>query len=411
MLMGKVFTVTEINRIVKNLLESQRDFANIQVQGELSNFRCYPSGHCYFNLKDKQGVLKAVMFAGNAARLKFIPKNGDSVLAVGRVGVYERDGVYQIYVDIMLPLGAGNLMLAYEALKNKLSAEGLFDEARKKSLPSHPATVGIITSSAGAAVRDIITVSQRRNPGIKLILYPVRVQGKEAIAEIVEAIEFMNKENLADVLIVGRGGGSIEDLWAFNEEKVVRAIAASRLPIVSAVGHEQKIDKPGTQIAIDSTIRILGNKLPYVSRGGLKLEKALKVFPLSLQGKIVADLGASTGGFTDCALQNGATKVYAVDVGYGQLAWSLRNDRRVINMERTNVRFMEADTLADKIDVATIDVAFISLDKILPAAKKLLAEDGAVLALVKPQFEAGKENVGKKGVVRDAKIHGNILPL
>ncbi len=238
MLMGKVFTVTEINRIVKNLLESQRDFANIQVQGELSNFRCYPSGHCYFNLKDKQGVLKAVMFAGNAARLKFIPKNGDSVLAVGRVGVYERDGVYQIYVDIMLPLGAGNLMLAYEALKNKLSAEGLFDEARKKSLPSHPTTVGIITSSAGAAVRDIITVSQRRDPGIKLILYPVRVQGKEAIAEIVEAIDFMNKENLADVLIVGRGGGSIEDLWAFNEEKVVRAIADSRLPIVSAVGHE-----------------------------------------------------------------------------------------------------------------------------------------------------------------------------
>jgi len=238
MLMGKVFTVTEINRIVKNLLEGQREFANIQVQGELSNFRLYPSGHCYFNLKDKQGVLKAVMFAGNAARLKFIPKNGDSVLVIGRVGVYERDGIYQIYVDIMLPLGAGNLMLAYEALKNKLSAEGLFDAARKKTLPPHPTTVGIITSSAGAAVRDIITVSQRRNPGIKLILYPVRVQGKEAIGEIVEAIEFMNRENLADVLIVGRGGGSIEDLWAFNEEKVVRAIAASRLPIVSAVGHE-----------------------------------------------------------------------------------------------------------------------------------------------------------------------------
>jgi len=238
MLMGKVFTVTEINRIVKNLLESQRDFANIQVQGELSNFRRYPSGHCYFNLKDKQGVLKAVMFAGNATRLKFIPKNGDSVLVIGRVGVYERDGVYQIYVDIMFPLGAGNLMLAYEALKNKLTDEGLFDQGRKKTLPSHPTTVGIITSSAGAAVRDIITVSQRRDPGIKLILYPVRVQGKEAIAEIVEAIEFMNKENLADVLIVGRGGGSIEDLWAFNEEKVVRAIADSRLPIVSAVGHE-----------------------------------------------------------------------------------------------------------------------------------------------------------------------------
>ena len=188
-----------------------------------------------------------------------------------------------------------------------------------------------------------------------------------------------------------------------------RARAQAAIMAGQIMINEQKIDKPGTQIATDSTIRILGNKLPYVSRGGLKLEKALKVFPLSLQGKIVADLGASTGGFTDCALQNGATKVYAVDVGYGQLAWSLRNDPRVINMERTNVRFMEADTLADKIDVATIDVAFISLDKILPAAKKLLAEDGAVLALVKPQFEAGKENVGKKGVVRDAKIHAEVI--
>lgn len=188
-----------------------------------------------------------------------------------------------------------------------------------------------------------------------------------------------------------------------------RARAQAAIMAGQIMINEQKIDKPGTQIATDSTIRILGNKLPYVSRGGLKLEKALKVFPLSLQGKIVADLGASTGGFTDCALQNGATKVYAVDVGYGQLAWSLRNDPRVINMERTNVRFMEADTLADKIDVATIDVAFISLDKILPAAKKLLAEDGTVLALVKPQFEAGKENVGKKGVVRDAKIHAEVI--
>ena len=188
-----------------------------------------------------------------------------------------------------------------------------------------------------------------------------------------------------------------------------RARAQAAIMAGQIMINEQKIDKPGTQIATDSTIRILGNKLPYVSRGGLKLEKALKVFPLSLQGKIVADLGASTGGFTDCALQNGAIKVYAVDVGYGQLAWSLRNDRRVINMERTNVRFMEADTLDDKIDVATIDVAFISLDKILPAAKKLLAEDGAVLALVKPQFEAGKENVGKKGVVRDAKIHAEVI--
>ena len=171
----------------------------------------------------------------------------------------------------------------------------------------------------------------------------------------------------------------------------------------------QKEDKAGTMFKETVKIEVRGNTLPYVSRGGLKLEKAMTHFGITLEGKVCMDIGASTGGFTDCMLQNGAVKVYAVDVGYGQLAWSLRNDRRVINMERTNVRFMEADTLADKIDVATIDVAFISLDKILPAAKKLLAEDGAVLALVKPQFEAGKENVGKKGVVRDAKIHADVI--
>ena len=238
MVMGTIFTVSEVNKIVKDLLSQNRDFANIQVQGEISNFHKYPSGHCYFSLKDKKGALKAVMFAGAASRLRVLPQNGDLVLALGRIDVYERDGVYQLYVDMLLPRGAGNLMLAYEKLKNKLLAEGLFDQAKKIVLPEHPAIVGIITSPAGAAVRDIITVSRRRNRGIKLLLYPVRVQGSEAAEEIVQAIRFMNKNKLADVLIVGRGGGSIEDLWAFNEEKVVRAIAASSLPIVSAVGHE-----------------------------------------------------------------------------------------------------------------------------------------------------------------------------
>ena len=206
----------------------------------------------------------------------------------------------------------------------------------------------------------------------------------------------MEKERL-DVFLVDKG------LYE-SRARAQAAIMAGQILV-----NQQKIDKPGTQIKIDADIRILGNKLPYVSRGGLKLEKALKTFAVSLQDKIMADLGASTGGFTDCALQNGAVKVYAVDVGYGQLAWSLRNDERVVNMERTNVRFMEENTLEDKIDVATIDVAFISLEKILPATKKLLAANGEVIALVKPQFEAGKENVGKKGVVRDAKIHADVI--
>lgn len=224
--------------MIKSLLEGNRTFANIQIQGEISNFKRYASGHCYFTLKDAGGVMKAVMFRNQARSLRFEPQNGDTVIAIGRVGVYERDGVYQLYTDLMLPLGAGDLMLTYEQLKKKLTEEGLFDSERKRELPLNPKTVGIITSPSGAAVRDMITVSRRRNRGIKLLLFPVKVQGDGSAAEIVRAIKFMNKNRLADVLIVGRGGGSIEDLWAFNEEPVVRAIAASEIPVVAAVGHE-----------------------------------------------------------------------------------------------------------------------------------------------------------------------------
>lgn len=172
---------------------------------------------------------------------------------------------------------------------------------------------------------------------------------------------------------------------------------------------EQKIDKPGTAVKTEAKIRLLGDQLKYVSRGGLKLEKALQVFPVTVTGKVMADIGASTGGFTDCALQNGASRVYAIDVGYGQLAWKLRNDPRVINMERTNARTLDEHSLPEQLDAASIDVAFISLDKILPAVKKLLAPDAFVLALIKPQFEAGKEHIGKKGVVRDPEVHKEVI--
>ena len=233
-----VYSVSQVNKLIKSLIEDERRFANIQVRGEISNFKRYSSGHCYFTLKDAGGVLKAVMFKFAAHTLRFEPQNGDTVIAVGRISVYERDGVYQLYTDLLIPEGTGDLMLAFEQLKQKLMAEGLFDESRKKALPVNPKTVGIITSPSGAAVRDLITVSRRRNSGIKLLLYPVRVQGKEAPGEIAHAIEFMNRNKLAEVLIVGRGGGSIEELWAFNEEQTVRAIAASEIPVVSAVGHE-----------------------------------------------------------------------------------------------------------------------------------------------------------------------------
>ena len=233
-----VYSVSEINNFIKNILEQEPELRNLQVVGEISNFKRYPSGHCYFTLKDVGAVLKCVMFRSRAINLRFQPQNGDTVVAVGRLAVYERDGVYQLYTDLLLQQGVGDLMQAYEKLKQKLERAGLFAPERKQQLPLHPHTVGIITSPAGAAVRDVITVSRRRNQGIKLLLYPVKVQGEGAAAEIAAAIEFFNRKKLADVLIVGRGGGSIEDLWAFNEEVTVRAVAASKIPVVSAVGHE-----------------------------------------------------------------------------------------------------------------------------------------------------------------------------
>lgn len=232
------FSVSEVNQYLKQLLESQSDLHHIPVLGEISNFKRYQSGHCYFTLKDEKSALKCVMFKSSAARLSFEPQNGEKVVALGSISVYERDGVYQLYVTAMRRQGVGDLMQAYEALKEKLTKEGLFDESRKKPLPRLPRAIGIITSPSGAAVHDIITVSRRRNKGVKLILYPVKVQGEEAAGKIVRAIDFFHRHHLADLLIVGRGGGSIEDLWAFNEEPVVRAIAASKIPIISAVGHE-----------------------------------------------------------------------------------------------------------------------------------------------------------------------------
>lgn len=200
-----------------------------------------------------------------------------------------------------------------------------------------------------------------------------------------------------DVLLVDRG--------LFES----RARAQAEIMAGNILVNEVKVDKPGTPTKEDVAIRILGSRIPYVSRGGLKLEKALKVFPIDLQDKVIADIGASTGGFTDCALQNGAAKVYAVDVGYGQLAWALRQDKRVVNLERTNVRNLTVEMLGEKVDGATIDVAFISLNLVLPAVAGVLKEDGFIMALIKPQFEAGKDKVGKKGVVREAATHKEVI--
>lgn len=233
-----VISVTELTATIKNLLENNQRLAAFFVRGELSNYKRHQSGHCYFTLKDTGAVIRGVMFRSRAQYLKFEPRDGMKVIIAGHIAVYERDGQYQLYADQIIPDGVGELSLAYAQLKDKLSREGLFDDSRKQGLPILPKTVGVVTSPTGAAVRDIFTVSKRRHSGVRLVLFPVRVQGAEAPGEICRALEVFNQWYPVDVIIVGRGGGSLEELWAFNDERVVRAIAASAIPVVSAVGHE-----------------------------------------------------------------------------------------------------------------------------------------------------------------------------
>ncbi len=231
-------TVSQINGYIKTILDKNVILNNVWVKGELSNFKPHYSGHIYTTLKDEGGVLKAVMFKSAASKLSFMPSDGMKVLARGRVGVYEPSGAYQLYIEEMIPDGVGELYVAYEQLKAKLGEEGLFDEGHKKPIPKFPQRIGVSTATTGAAVRDIINVITRRYPLAEIIIYPTQVQGSGASKSIVEAIEYFNNNEIVDTLIVGRGGGSIEDLWAYNEEIVARAIFASKIPIISAVGHE-----------------------------------------------------------------------------------------------------------------------------------------------------------------------------
>ncbi len=231
-------TVSQVNEYIKMLIEEEIQLQDMYVSAEISNFKHHSTGHMYFTLKDESSEIKAVMFRSYASRLNFKVENGMKVLVHTRVGVYERAGSYQLYVDSMQPDGIGALYLAYEQLKNKLAAEGLFNEEYKKPIPKFPKRIGVITSPTGAAVRDIIKVATKRCPFADIILYPAAVQGRESAAELTRAVEHFNLINNVDVIIIGRGGGSLEDLWSFNDEGLARAIFASSIPIVSAVGHE-----------------------------------------------------------------------------------------------------------------------------------------------------------------------------
>jgi len=237
--MLSIYSVSDVNRHIKQIVEGDEALSGIWVRGEISNFTYHTSGHMYFSLKDASARLRCVMFRGNNARLKFMPADGMLVFAFGSVGVYEKAGDVQLYVEDMMPAGTGSLYLAFLQLREKLAVEGLLDASRKRPLPRFPSVVGVVTSPTGAAVRDVITVISRRAPGTTVLVVPAQVQGDEAPESIVKALELVNRASaLIDVVIVGRGGGSIEDLWAFNDERVARAIAGCKVPVISAVGHE-----------------------------------------------------------------------------------------------------------------------------------------------------------------------------
>lgn len=236
-----VLSITQLNEYIRGKMEADPHLSQVTVRGEISNYKQYPSGHHYFTLKDENSALKCVLFKGNAMRLRFRPENGMKVIAMGKVSVFLRDGAYQLNCTTMATDGVGDLYAAFEQLKQKLAAQGLFDPAHKKPLPQYPGTIGIITSSAGAAVHDMLRILRKRYPLSKVLLLPVRVQGVEAPGEIAAAIGYANYHKLADLLIVGRGGGSIEDLWAFNDERVAYAIYHSQIPVISAVGHEPDV--------------------------------------------------------------------------------------------------------------------------------------------------------------------------
>lgn len=237
----KVLSITQVNEYIRVQMDRDTLLNNVAVRGEISNYKMYPSGHHYFTLKDEGAALKCVMFKGNALRLRFRPDNGMKVIAMGKISVFPRDGAYQLYCSAMAMDGVGDLHAAFEQLKAKLAAQGLFDPAHKKPIPKFPGTIGIVTSEAGAALHDMLRILKKRYPLSQVRLLPVRVQGVEAPGEIAAAIGYANHFHLADLLIVGRGGGSIEDLWAFNDERVAHAIYQSEIPVISAVGHEPDV--------------------------------------------------------------------------------------------------------------------------------------------------------------------------
>ena len=362
----KILSVTELNQLVRGKLERDPDLQSVCIRGEISNYKLYPSGHHYFSLKDSESAIRCVLFKGNALSLRFRPENGMQVLAVGRVSLYPRDGSYQFYCTRLLPDGAGDLSVAFEQLKQKLYREGLFDPAHKKQLPAFPHRVGIVTSPAGAAVHDMLRILGKRYPLSRVILLPVRVQGAEAPGEIARAIDYANAHAIADVLIVGRGGGSVEDLWAFNDEGVSRAIFRSRIPVVSAVGHEP--DVTISDFTADLRAATPSNAAELVAPDQSELRAALEGMRASMLASMRQRLTRSLQQLTGLS----ASPMLRNPMNYLQER-RLRLDKLTGDFRRVGTRLLQAR----RQDLIRLSA---SLDAMSPL--KVLARGYSVIALV-----------------------------
>lgn len=369
-----VLTVSQLNFYIKSLMDSDPGLSGVFISGEISNLTDhYRSGHIYLSLKDDKSVIKAVIFAGNAARLKFRPENGMKVIARGRVSLYEATGQYQLYIDDLQPLGAGALAMAFEQLKNRLEKEGLFLRSAKKPLPLYPKTVGVITSPTGAAVEDIKSILLKRWPPINIIIYPSLVQGEEAPKQLVQGIKYFSETKCADVVIIGRGGGSAEDLWAFNSEELARAIFDCSVPVISAVGHE-------TDFTICDFVADVREHTPSAA--------AKRAVPdIFEERNRLASLAKSLNGYTaknlshnEIILEKIQDKMYA----YGPEK-EIRN--KISYFENLRIRFQEAEEkyLSSKeLNLNTIENKFSQLDpeKILKRGYAALQKEGAVVSSV-----------------------------
>lgn len=369
-----VLTVSQLNFYIKSLMDSDPRLSGVFISGEISNITDhYRSGHIYLSLKDDKSVIKAVIFAGNAARLKFRPENGMKVIARGRVSLYEATGQYQLYIDDLQPLGAGALAIAFEQLKNRLEKEGLFLQSAKKPLPLYPKTVGVITSPTGAAVEDIKSILLKRWPPINIIIYPSLVQGEEAPKQLVQGIKYFSETKCADVVIIGRGGGSAEDLWAFNSEELARAIFDCTVPVISAVGHE-------TDFTICDFVADVREHTPSAA--------AKRAVPdIFEERNRLASLAKSLNGYTsknlshkEIVLEKIQDKMYA----YGPER-EIKN--KISYFENLMIRFQEAEEkyLSSKeLNLNTIENKFSQLDpeKILKRGYAALQKEGAVVSSV-----------------------------